>query len=496
MENERRSSPAGPGTDDGLAVVGVLVLATLLMALALIGIRGSQVDLRIAGEDFRAARALAIAEAGLDHAVKLIMQDNDGFDDELASAGTGGALAGLGPVVSLAATNYRYRSMGVAAGDGYYVRAADNYDETSGPDVPNTDRDATIEVISLGRAGQAERVVSATVAGDTSGPRCAVLFDGDISFPGNSKLSGSRGCAHANRDMSISGNPSMSAGASASDDMTISGNPTMEGAVLDTGAKKSAYADDHDRQPGVEIPSVRPFSFGPNGVNLAQAVRAAGGYRFDSNCRIYQGGTWSCSEAANDCTGGTMIANLSSGQKWNGWSCSSDSSSRPPSFWSLSGNSTVNGAFFVEGWVNVSGNPGSSAVPWLATIIALNTIDISGTPTMAPSTSIGQLRNLLLVSGNDIGLSGNLGATTKPGAIFAHQQIKNNGNVVMNGFLIGEDGKTTWGGDPAPSRYSGKDVLSAGYELSGNVDITYNGLDTSGYGGAMRRVRWRELRGS
>jgi hypothetical protein len=132
----------------------------------------------------------------------------------------------------------------------------------------------------------------------------------------------------------------------------------------------------------------------------------------------------------------------------------------------------------------------------------MNTIDISGNPKMQPFATSGNLRNMLLVSGNDVGLGGTLGATGRPAGIFAHQQVKNNGDFALTGFLVSEGGATTWAGDPAPNGLSGKDLLPGGasvvnYDVSGNATINYSGLEIIGFSpgpASVESFAWAEVR--
>jgi hypothetical protein len=503
----RLSRPVGRG-DGGYAVMAILVITALLLVVGVIGVRSASIEVRISGNELAAQKAFSAAEAGLAHAISLIAADGDGLQDELTGRGTGGGLEDLGAVVPLNGDSYRFRSFGGSgSADGYYVRVVDNFDEVAGADNRAVDVDSVAYVVSHGKVGAGERTVRSAIRvlpGASSGPGCAILVNGDLMISGNPVVVGTRGCAHANEDVGISGNPRFETGATASRDMDISGNPNLEGENIDTNAEKDAYEADHDSWPLQEIPSVRPFQFGPDGINLAEAVQRTGGYRLDSNCRVYSSTTaWTCNENSADwCTGGLQVADLSRGAKWNGWECSSDSSSIPRALWKVGGDTATNGAFFVEGWVNISGNPGQSGRAWESTLVAMNTIDISGNPKMAPFATSGDLRNMLLVSGNDIGLGGTLGASGKPAGVFAHQQVKNNGDFLLTGFLVSEAGGTTWAGDPAPNGLSGKDLLPGGvdlaeYDVSGNARINYSGLDVIGFRpgpATVERFAWAEVR--
>jgi hypothetical protein len=183
----RRRTSAVLGDSRGAALFVVLLLSALLLSLGIFGTRAGQMELMIAGNDLAAKRALEVADAGIRHALGLIRQHDvagandaaDGFDDELSEGGTGGALAALGDAVSVGGESYRFAALYGAGGDGYFVRAADNHDETNGVDDPSRDRDRRIVLVSRGRSGRAERVVQAVVERD---PAFACVLCGSLDF--------------------------------------------------------------------------------------------------------------------------------------------------------------------------------------------------------------------------------------------------------------------------------------------------------------------------
>jgi len=167
-----------PRRQDGMALVLVLLVIAVLALLGVAGTRSAQTELQMGGKDMLGRQALSAAEAGINHAYSLINANTAnrpstptacstcwGFDSELGSGGTGGALAGLGTTATLGTTSYRFRNFGSGTADGYYVQAVDNFDEQSGANNPATDRDARIYLVSRGRVGGAERVVTALVSG-------------------------------------------------------------------------------------------------------------------------------------------------------------------------------------------------------------------------------------------------------------------------------------------------------------------------------------------
>src|SRR3989441_799900 len=155
---------------DGMALVLVLLVIAVLALLGIAGTRSAQTELQMGQKDVVGRQALSVAEAGINHAYSLISANVAsrpnppsacdtcwGFDSELSSGGTGGALASLGATATLSGQSYRFRSFGGGTADGYYVQAVDNYDETSGADNAATDRDARGYLVSRGRDGNGDQ---------------------------------------------------------------------------------------------------------------------------------------------------------------------------------------------------------------------------------------------------------------------------------------------------------------------------------------------------
>lgn len=167
--------PRAVTDETGAALFGVILLTALILSLGIFGARTSQIEVAIAGNDLQAKRALEIAEAGISHAFSLIKdkpvggvnEAADGFNDELNSGGTDGALAALGSVTTVNGESYRFRHFGgKSSSDGYYVRASDNEDEANGLNDSTADVDGRIHLVSRGRAGKAERVIEAIIQRD------------------------------------------------------------------------------------------------------------------------------------------------------------------------------------------------------------------------------------------------------------------------------------------------------------------------------------------
>src|SRR5438132_13202567 len=175
--NARRSR-----RQDGMALVLVLLVIAVLALLGVAGTRSAQTELQMGSKEMVGRQALSAAEAGINHAYSLIKASvtgrpgmsaactQCGFDSELSGGGTGGTIASIGSTATLGTQSYRFRVFGGGTTDGYYVQGADNYDEATGANNSSVDRDLQVYLVSRGRVGGAERVVTALVGGSSVFP--------------------------------------------------------------------------------------------------------------------------------------------------------------------------------------------------------------------------------------------------------------------------------------------------------------------------------------
>ena len=113
----------------GIALVEILLLTSILLAIAAFAARSTRVEIGIARNDYLRKQALQVAEAGLDHAWRKIeAQLTAGVTLDTALANPTGFL-GTGSDQSLNGTNYRFVSFGGASGNGYYVRLDGSSDD-------------------------------------------------------------------------------------------------------------------------------------------------------------------------------------------------------------------------------------------------------------------------------------------------------------------------------------------------------------------------------
>lgn len=245
----------------------------------------------------------------------------------------------------------------------------------------------------------------------------AIRTRGPLSISGSPTVGdpifqGQCGGVHTNDELWISGNPSISGDATArgnppgdpDEDLHVSGHPTLGPG---SGSNK----------PEEVVPVINPADF----LNIATASLPANQvFQMKANGQVLNGA-------------GALITTLASGDSYNEWRYTSGS----PTLWSLSGNTGINGTYYLEGNVIVSGNPGSSSTPWVTTLIATGDLEVSGNAEIQTSVT-----DTLFVAGLDIKISGNP-SNGFNGLIAAHEQFSLSGNPTINGLLIAEDASST-----------------------------------------------------
>ena len=142
--------------------------------------------------------------------------------------------------------------------------------------------------------------------------------------------------------------------------------------------------------------------------------------------------------------------------------------------WKINSTGT-DGTYYVEGPATISGSPGS---PIALTVIAEDSIEISGNPTITPDTP-----GLMFVTDGDLKINGSAEiALTVEGAILVHEQLDIGGAAVLSGQTTVEDA-------------ANNSSLVTESKISGNATISYTGT-LGGAGGALLLTpsAWREVR--
>ena len=559
--SERSGGLHGPSR--GVVLVIVLLLSAVITLTVLAFSVGVGTDLRISRNDLLGKQALAVAEAGVRHgmaALQKLAADTEAsgdveampsfLDPELAMS-PAAALGRLGSVVAIDeagedGVRRQYSYSCVSYGEGRYcLRVIDNHDEIAAgfplhcvtpqpspspyqaqQDYPAHDCDLAVTLRSRGEVGGAVRIVDVLLGLSTT-PDCAITANGNLILSGNASILGSKGCVHSNGGLALAGSMTAIGQATASSALSVQNNSVEVGGIrLSSAALRSSYEADASQQPVLQVPSVRPMLFGAQAIPLATHVmNDPNGYRLDADGNIYvgpgfaggAGGAWNCSDTGtgSDCSGGrALTAAEKTALKLGGWSFSGGQ-------WSTGAGSPVNGVYFIETPVTIGSNWGGSncaidPCPWRATLVSLNSIRVTGTPVMSsyyqstvppgfgyvtPASPVGawELRNLLLVSGNDLQLRG-IGASVEyAGGLFAHQQIGFTGTPYIKGFLYAENGASTWPGDPAPNCNSALDLQTCGatageHSIGGNYRIEYDGLGTAALAPLVRMLSWSDVK--
>jgi len=231
------------GDQRGMALALALLGVVSISLLAGSGAFSAKTDAQISRNDQLGKRALANANAGVNHVISLLKNDTsgaaNGFNDELSSSGTGGVLASQGTaanLVSLSETTnqptsqaYKFISFGGGASDGYYVRIFDDADET--PNDTTKDVDNKVRIESVGMVGTSKRIVRAEITSTTSSTFAGALFgkqwvhfDSNINIDSYNSTSGSYGGSNVNYKGDVGTNGTTSAVLDANNSGTIKGS--------------------------------------------------------------------------------------------------------------------------------------------------------------------------------------------------------------------------------------------------------------------------------
>ena len=406
--------------EQGIVLVISLLTIALLIGAGAAAIVSTQIDLRTSGNLNAGNRAFYIAEAGVNHARRELQSRTGAMNFDRAMQESTGAVIVSNP-------NFN--------GGIYRV--------TRLTSATNPDR---IKVLSSATApNNAVSEVEAWFRKDPGRPPKAIATSGDLKISGSPKLIGACGGAHSNDDMQVSGNPAVQmadgltaantnvAGGLIPEGMNIASTPCVGSALcagsndqqsavnrLDSVEKRAAYEASHGSMPSYDMPRINPADYAPLVASLGEEGK---GYILHGDGTVVIGPRISC-DLSGLCAGGNLVAPP------QGWSFSGGS-------WRVDGATAADGVFYSEAKVDISGNIGSASLPWQATVIARDSIRVSGDAYLRPypTTSL-PLQNHLLVTGNDLEITGNMTATFAAGAILAHQQIRITKDPQIAGFVI------------------------------------------------------------
>ncbi|MBZ0170539.1 hypothetical protein MELA_00011 [Candidatus Methylomirabilis lanthanidiphila] len=363
--------------DRGLILPLTLLIMVILSALAfaILSIGGSETQ--IASNHLGSIQADFLAEAGLEHAFNTLRTTPALMPNANAHIADNISLGQAGSVI------------------GTY----DVWSQAAGAD--------TVRVVSTGTTAiRGSQKIRRAIMSTFFHSDHALLTNGPLAISGNTgvlQTGGQCGNVHTNDDLELNGSAIDIVGAA-----TASGAyPQNSNADVGPGSGHVLFTK--------KIPVINPTDF----LNIAIATLPANQvFQMMENGDVLNGSS-------------TPLQHLNSGDSYNGWSFSAGT----PAQWQFSGTSGhVNGTYYFEGNVRLSGSPGSTANPWVVTLIATGNIIITGGPTVQTS-----MTDTLFIAGLDIDIHGNPGSTVFNGLIGAHEQFNLGGNMTVNGFVLAED---------------------------------------------------------
>lgn len=439
------------GSERGMALIMVLLLLAVVSSLATGLTVNSQIEVAMAANEASHAGARAAAEAGMNRAIAAIVANttNDllaGEDGLIDAANPGAAENADNGNIDFLFTGAAPYTIGANGDYSYAVEIFDDDDPAlygaalSGDQLANMGEDGDpltnandrliLRVTGFGpnnttvRVARVLETVATTLTSTTTTTTItnpALLVNGSLSISGSIDVTGSEGNVHANGNMTIDGG-----GWSISGDATSAG--TFTASADNTGGVQGGG------RPTVNVPDIDANNY----IDLATHILQANGTVLD------------------------VATNTTCASPCLGWSFSGGT-------WSITGNSATAGTFFSYGNVTISGNPnaggsGNNRIPLALSVIALGSIEVTGTPTLMPENELA----LQFVTNADLRIAGNadLDRTLVEGQSLVREQLLISGNPDLRGQIIVQD--FTGCGDACSS------VVTSN-AITGNMSIIYDG---------------------
>ncbi len=416
-----RSSHA-PQRQHGMALATSLIMLSLMTLMGISGMSTSILEQRIAGNQKQRLQAMALADSGLRQAESLLNAPCGNRVDFTAELQNSGGL--------LIATT----ELGLGR---YHVVIEDNRGD---PDPSQqVDGDGVVHVLATGEVGQSLNLavvrLQRTLRRQLTARDYAVLTGTDTVIEGAPTIEGCAVNLHTNGNMSLLGGG------------TLEGDVSAAGQVINAGATviNGEITADALLLP---TPEIEP-----------EDVRESADYVLAETGQVRD-------------NAGQVIADGNG--DWNGWRYSGGQ-------WELSGDTPLNGVYFANSNVLISGSPGRSGTPWRATIAARDDIQVTGEMTArsySDDLRLGDVGDLLLVAGGDLQITAQP-SQTLTGALVAGQQLEIVGDLTIEGRLIAQ-------GDDA-----GTSLVETN-RLAGDLRINGQSALSSSANGGLVRLAWRE----
>jgi cytoskeletal protein CcmA (bactofilin family) len=401
-------------------------MATALFAIAVAAVLAAGVhwmtraDIRTTTNRESAVRAMAIAEAGLSHALSLVK-------DTLGDTTMTRLLRGWDGTKNTADDGYltgynlpsatQVPSTGRTIDGGtYFVRLTDDPAERDGDAL--TDRNTRVLATCRGVAADGSSATINAIIGNTSAPGIAV--EGDVTVGGNVTVRGRCGSVHSNEDIVVTGSVVVEGNVSGVATATISG-----GSATNTYGEPLTVQANSEK---VELPNL-----------TAAAYCARADYEILSNNTV-----------RINATGATTTLLLLG---WLG---------AYPLF--EAGSLVAEGTYCVNGNLRMTAPVGSELARKKLSFIVKGAAEIAGNPWIEPEDPDG----IMLIADGDLKLTGNatIGGTTDnfQGFIYAGGHCYVAGRVRLTGQIICKNNP-----DPPAPTIDHQDVTT----IAGTVNINY-----------------------
>jgi PilX N-terminal len=448
------------------ALMGVAILTVLGVAITGLGIMAATVS----RNERESHEALAIADAGISHAKRLILwQEWASFNQFLQNAGGVGCdgdelsqapVAPLPPGYPIAAAEFIPAAGRVFGRGQYRVAVCDDHSTDVDPTTglldmnPNADVNRRLFLRSTGVGPDGASATVELVIDSQDMP--AVITNSNLRVTGQPRAMGAGGAFHSNLQTDLQGNACAQQFFSSTGTTSVSGGSAGGGAACTPGE-----LDVRPDSPPINIPSLLPIDY-----------KSQADYWLRSDGRIYDMATMVVLCASPPCGGGVQL-----NWTWDGglkrWT---------------NGQNIRQGTYYADANIVLASSFGSSL--FRLSLITEGFISVSGSPTTRPDLVLPNGRELAMLAGTDIRLAGT-SAILFQGIYYARHQLDIGGTPQINGQVLAFNAADT--AYPNPSQGANNLVpLVGGYMvISGSPTITFtgNGLQSA------RGRWWRECRG-
>ena len=448
-------------------MIGVLLLLVIISASTAALTVSGRTEIAISRNHEMATQAQVAAEAGLNHAVDVMLTSLRRWQPNgFASPNDAMTSLLLGPdnlsgTVATDADNGSLEATGIprpparltlagTLGAQYEARIYDEDDPARGLTLTaadlvriaengqlTTDGNTQIVVQAIGYASDGSMTTLEALIVPVDAP--AIVANGDLTVQGNPDIVGTNGSVHANGDLNLGGSATVSENATASGAYNESGNPSVGGST--SGAQST--------QP---VPEVNAFDY----ILLADYILKSNGTMTNSDETMIICDAWA---DANACETAGYMWVFAGG---NGWTATSV------------GDPLLTDGFtyYAETDLTMTGNMGTNGNPLNITLIAEGNIDIAGNGVLEADTP-----GLLFVTDKDLKMVGGKDQVGAEAQILVREQLSLLGNTSLRGQIVIENAAST------------SDLVTDN-RVGGNASLTNDGTLT---GTGFAATGWREL---